>query len=199
MLLELKLPRTDEVIRPLFFPCNADYMGRILRGPLAVDAKYFSTGGYTLPRLEKPITWKRQTYHTRRPGFLAALNSTQYVKAFEALGNKEMYTTTIPQWNTFVKLSKYASEPLKKILQHVMFWYLPSWRYPKQASNQLKTFNWINTIADSLFVEASGTPEEIFETSLVFVKELWDYVYKHKDEFAIQALEEYVSIIPTKV
>src|SRR5438034_167024 len=103
---------------PLFFPCSADYMGKILKGPLAVDPKYFGTGSYSLPRLDRPITWKRQTYTTRRPGFLAALSSEQYVRAFETLGQKEMYNTTIPAWSTFIGLSKYASEPLKKILRH---------------------------------------------------------------------------------
>ena len=139
--LDMKLSRTDEVLYSLFFPCNANYMIKILRNSLAVNLKYFGMSSYSLPWLDQSIIWKWQTYIIWCSGFLATLNSQQYVRAFEMLSKKKMYNKTISKWNTFIKLSKFVSESLKKILQHVMFWYISGWTYSKQVSNKLKIFS----------------------------------------------------------
>jgi hypothetical protein len=193
VLVDLQLPRTDDIIRPLFFPSSSDYVNKILKGILAVDPKYF--GECSMPRLAERITWKRETFNTRRPGFLVCLSDTQYVAAFHKVMDIQH---PIPKWGEFIRLTAEVSEPMKKILQHVLYWYQPSWKYPERASNQMKTFNWVKTISTLLFTtNPSGeaiTQEAGFEQALALVQALWNYVEANKDKFAIKALEDYVGI-----
>lgn len=190
IILDLKYPRTDVVLRPLFFPCTSDFVNKILKGSLAVDPKYFDK--FPLPRLTPSVTWKRATFNHRRPGFLTALTNEEYIKAFfKLVGDAEIGKTEIPKWGHFTRLVKYVSDPMKKVMQHVVYWYNPAWKYPERASNDLKTFNWTNTVAKELFNDTES-PQDAFEKALVLLKALWDQMEIDQEEFAMPALDEYV-------
>jgi len=86
-----------------------------------------------------------------------------------------------------------------------MFWYFSVWTYLKQASNQLKLFNWLNIITNVLFVfkllndTFSVTVKKKIEKTVNFIKALWEHVNEHWNDFIIIALDFYVSFIQIKI
>ena len=105
--------------------------------------------------------------------------------------------TPIPQWKDFVRLMNRVAEPMKKVMQHIVFWYHPTWKYPEHASNALKNFNWVDAITPLLFPTMSDNKnsadvEGNWGKSLALVETLWKQVEKHEKEF--HALDDDLNI-----
>lgn len=126
-------------LRLLFFPTVDDLKGTALRrGNLALPLDFMAER-IPLPHMQS-FKIENAYYDTRRPEFLQALPAPAYTAAYTALAqNRAMQCDS---WERWAKLAKNVSDPLKKILKQVAFWYYPLWTYPSAASAAMRSFSW---------------------------------------------------------
>ncbi|PYH55105.1 uncharacterized protein BO96DRAFT_477663 [Aspergillus niger CBS 101883] len=123
-----KGPRAD-FLRRLFFPTKADHEDGSLTGLLLLNQKWFNQ--WTLPRLAgDTFTTGSTQVNTRRPGFLAKLSDVE---------------------GDFVRTNRLIAQPMKKVLQHVIYWTDQSFSYPRSSSNALKNWDWVEELGKSAF------------------------------------------------
>lgn len=155
-----------EFLRRLFFPNKQDYEDGNLTGLLAMNRKWFTE--WTLPQLgteQVYLTGPTRVY-TRRPGFLAKLTDKEYHAVFT---NLQSHTgMTCPTWYVhysknhivsfankdradLVYTNKTIAQPMKKVLQHVIYWTDQTFLYPKPAASALKTWNWLEQLEKYVF------------------------------------------------
>ncbi|GKZ91318.1 ubiquitin-conjugating enzyme E2 1 [Aspergillus niger] len=128
-----KGPRAD-FLRRLFFPTKADHEDGSLTGLLLLNQKWFNQ--WTLPRLAGDTFTTSSKVNTRRPGFLAKLSDVEYHKVF--INMQQNPGLTCPRWGDFVRTNRLIAQPMKKVLQHVIYWTDQSFSYPRSSSNALK-------------------------------------------------------------
>ncbi|KAI3003273.1 hypothetical protein CBS147346_5413 [Aspergillus niger] len=142
-----KGPRAD-FLRRLFFPTKADHEDGSLTGLLSLNQKWFNQ--WTLPRLAgDTFTTGSTQVNTRRPGFLAKLSDVEYHKAF--INMQQNPGLTCPRWSDFVRTNRLIAQPMKKVLQHVIYWTDQSFSYPRSSSNALKNWDWVEELGKSAF------------------------------------------------
>ncbi|KAK2802320.1 hypothetical protein FQN51_004610 [Onygenales sp. PD_10] len=147
LLMKFGWPIRDDELRPLFFPGTDDFTAGILtfKGKLGVDEMYFKGGpDGCLPRMNPAYNWRGKHYTTRRPGFLAGLPDDEYQAAFSRIRmvSREGDITDIPTWPSIIKTLNTIVEPLRKLLCHIMFWVIPDWTVPANASHEYRSFQW---------------------------------------------------------
>ncbi|GKZ70431.1 ubiquitin-conjugating enzyme E2 1 [Aspergillus niger] len=123
-----KGPRAD-FLRRLFFPTKADH----------------EDGGLT----GDTFTTSSTQVNTRRPGFLAKLSDVEYHKVF--INMQQNPGLTCPRWGDFVRTNRLIAQPMKKVLQHVIYWTDQSLSYPRSSSNALKHWDWVEELGKSAF------------------------------------------------
>ncbi|PYH29256.1 uncharacterized protein BO87DRAFT_410632 [Aspergillus neoniger CBS 115656] len=142
-----KGPRAD-FLRRLFFPTKADHEDGSLTGLLSLNQKWFNQ--WTLPRLAgDTFTTGSTQVNTRRPGFLTKLSDVEYHKVF--INMQQNPGLTCPRWSDFVRTNRLIAQPMKKVLQHVIYWTDQSFSYPRSSSNALKNWDWVEELGKSAF------------------------------------------------
>ena len=157
ILVNLQFFWTNDIICLLFFSCLNDYVNKILKSNLTIDSKYFSE--CFMLRLTEHVTWKKETFNTWYSEFLMYLSDIQYVHVFHKVMKIQ---NSIFKWEKFVWLTIKIFKSMKKILQHVLYWYQSSWKYSEHASNLLKIFNWIKIILFLFFSSKKSIIQEAF-------------------------------------
>lgn len=51
----------------------------------------------------------------------------------------------------FIHTNRFIAQPMKKILQHIIYWTDQSFSYPKSSSPALKTWNWVVELKNYVF------------------------------------------------
>ncbi|KAK2742715.1 hypothetical protein FQN57_005170 [Myotisia sp. PD_48] len=177
-ILDIDTSEWSHFLRLLFFPTAVDAENDDLASKAFSVPAIYQAGEATLPQM-LPYRIKTKEFSNRRPEFLEVLPDN----VFEQLkNNPEM---ECPTWDSWAKATKYISEPMRRILKHIIFWYNPNFKYHAPAAKELKKFSWVDTIVSEVLIkselcaggERTYTEEDDFETvASAFLEEIWDLI-----------------------
>lgn len=176
--MDIPTKNRDDTLRLLFFPTMSDFKNGLLSSKILQLPTLFASTARDMPEIPE-ITIDDLVVNTRRPQFLDAMNTDDYVATFRFLRDHPDYS--LPHHKHFAELESVGGK-VSQLLSHVATWFNQSWVPPKRAEERRKTFSWdieiVKVVLQESDLESGGArgfnaDESLIDIARSLIMSLW--------------------------